>query len=73
MDIQAPLTGTVLRILVAEGESVAAGDPVAVLESMKMEINVDAVLGGTVRKILKREGDQVQADEPLMRIEEDAE
>jgi biotin carboxyl carrier protein len=69
MDIQAPLTGTILRILVAEGDSVAAGDPVAVMESMKMEINVDALLDGTVRKIIKREGDQVQADEPLMTIE----
>ena len=69
MEILAPLTGTVFKILVVEGATVTAGEPVATLESMKMEISVESVLDGTVRMILKHEGDQVQADEPLMTIE----
>ena len=69
MEVRAPLAGTVLKILVAEGAAVSAGESVATLESMKMEITVEAVLDGTVGKILKQEGDQIQADEALMTIE----
>ncbi len=69
MEIRAPLTGVMFRVLVDEGSSVAAGQTVLVLESMKMEINVDTVVDGTVRKVLKREGDKVESDEVLMIVE----
>ena len=69
MEIVAPLTGNIWRILVEEGEAVEAGDTLIILESMKMEINVDTVFDGTVVKILKEEGDLVQGDEPLIILE----
>jgi biotin carboxyl carrier protein len=69
VEIVAPLTGNIWRILVAEGDAVEAGDTLIILESMKMEINVDTVFDGTVVKILKQEGDMVQGDEPLIILE----
>jgi biotin carboxyl carrier protein len=69
MQIVAPLTGNVWRILVQEGDIVSAGDTLVILESMKMEINVDTVFDGTVIKILKNEGDMVQGDEPIIVLE----
>jgi biotin carboxyl carrier protein len=69
VEIVAPLTGNIWRILVAEGDAVEAGDTLIILESMKMEINVDTVFDGTVVKILKQEGDLVQGDEPLIILE----
>ena len=66
MEIVAPLTGNVWRILVSEGDVVSSGDTLVILESMKMEINVDTVFDGTVIKILKQEGEMVQGDEPLI-------
>lgn len=69
MQIVAPLTGNVWRILVKEGDVVSAGDTLVILESMKMEINVDTVFDGTITKILKNEGDMVQGDEPLIVLE----
>jgi biotin carboxyl carrier protein len=56
-------------VLVSEGDKVAAGDTVVVLESMKMEINVDAVLDGTVKQVVKQEGEQVEAEQPLVILE----
>ncbi|HXV43775.1 MAG TPA: acetyl-CoA carboxylase biotin carboxyl carrier protein subunit [Anaerolineae bacterium] len=69
MEIVAPLTGNVWRILVSEGDLVSAGDTLVILESMKMEINVDTVFDGQVIKILKQEGEMVQGDEPLIILE----
>jgi biotin carboxyl carrier protein len=69
MEIVAPLTGNVWRILVSEGDMVSAGDTLVILESMKMEINVDTVFDGQVVKILKQEGEMVQGDEPLIILE----
>ncbi len=69
MEIRAPLTGVMFRVLVTEGSPVTAGETVLVLESMKMEINVDTLVDGTVRQILKREGDKVESDEVLMIVE----
>jgi biotin carboxyl carrier protein len=69
MEIRAPLTGVVFRVLVSAGDKVAAGETVVVLESMKMEINVDALVDGTVKQVLKQEGEQVEAEQPLVIIE----
>ncbi len=66
MEITAPLTGTVLRVLVQEGDAVSAGDIVVVLESMKMEIDVEAMFDGTVNGIHCAEGDPVQSGDVLI-------
>jgi acetyl-CoA carboxylase biotin carboxyl carrier protein len=54
------MVANVLKVMVAEGDGVAAGDIVVILESMKMEIPVLAERGGTVARIAVAEGDVVQ-------------
>ena len=59
-EVKAHITGVVFQITAKAGDSVAVGDPVIVLESMKMEIPVEAPRGGVVREILVAEGQTVQ-------------
>ena len=54
--ILSPMAGTVWQVLVKVGDSFNAGDAVAILESMKMEIPVEAESGGTVLRIDAPEG-----------------
>jgi biotin carboxyl carrier protein len=58
--IRAPLTGRVWKIARAVGDAVAAGEPVIILESMKMEVPVEAPAGGTLASITCAEGDPVE-------------
>jgi len=66
----APMHGTILKLLVAEGDSVEAGDVLAVLEAMKMETQVAAPAAGTVSKILVSQGEVVEANQAVAAIEE---
>jgi biotin carboxyl carrier protein len=59
-EVKAHITGVVFQVTSKAGDSVAAGDPVIVLESMKMEIPVEAPRAGTVREIVVAEGQTVQ-------------
>ena len=59
-DVRAHITGVVFQITSKAGDKVAAGDPVIVLESMKMEIPVEAPRAGVVREIRVAEGQTVQ-------------
>lgn len=65
-EIKAPMPGTVVKILVEEGESVSSGDPVIVLEAMKMETEVKASSDGTVSEIKATQGASVASDEVLI-------
>jgi acetyl-CoA carboxylase biotin carboxyl carrier protein len=67
--IDAHITGTVWRIEVAPGDHVDSGDTVIVLESMKMEMPVEAEDGGTVREILVEEGQTVSEGDHLLELE----
>jgi biotin carboxyl carrier protein len=58
--IKAHITGVVFQIPTKTGDRVAAGDPVIVLESMKMEIPVEAPRAGVVTSIAVQEGQTVQ-------------
>ncbi len=64
----APMPGTVLRILVKEGQEVQAGDVLMVVEAMKMENEVKAHSAGTVKEIMVTEGKSVQTGDPLIII-----
>ncbi|GAA4926905.1 hypothetical protein GCM10023224_02190 [Streptomonospora halophila] len=66
--VRSPMPGTVLSLAVAEGEGVAAGAPVAVVEAMKMEHTVTAPVGGTVSELPVRPGRPVAMDAVLARI-----
>jgi acetyl-CoA carboxylase biotin carboxyl carrier protein len=68
-DVPAHITGTVWRIECAVGDTVSEGDTVVVLESMKMEMPVEAEDAGTVRTIHVQEGQAVREGEPLVTLE----
>ena len=60
MEIRAEMVANVWKVVVAEGDSVADGDTLVILESMKMEIPVLAEGDGTVSSLSVAEGDVVQ-------------
>lgn len=68
-EIGANIPGNVYKILVKQGDKVEAGQPIAVLEAMKMETNVLAPLAGTVAKIYVKEGQRVVAGELIAEFE----
>jgi acetyl-CoA carboxylase biotin carboxyl carrier protein len=68
-NVEAHITGTVWKIEVAVGDQVAEGDTVAILESMKMEMPVEAEDEGVVREILVEEGQSVSEGDPLVELE----
>ena len=51
MDVPAHITGTVWKVEVSVGQRVAAGDVLVILESMKMEMPIEAPEPGTVKEI----------------------
>ena len=59
-DVRAHITGVVFQIVAGTGSQVAAGDPILILESMKMEIPVEAPRAGVVRELRVAEGQTVQ-------------
>jgi acetyl-CoA carboxylase biotin carboxyl carrier protein len=69
MEIQSPMSGSVWKIEVREGEKVTAGDVVAILESMKMEIPIEVTEAGTVTEIKVSEGDFVQEGDSILILE----
>jgi acetyl-CoA carboxylase biotin carboxyl carrier protein len=68
-EVEAHITGTIWKIEVAVGDTVAEGDTVLILESMKMEMPVEAEDGGTVKEILVEEGQSVSEGDPLVVLE----
>lgn len=68
-DVSTPMPGKVVKVLVSQGEQVAAEDPVLVIEAMKMENRVPAPINGTVVAIYVKEGDDVKPDETLIQLE----
>jgi len=67
-EIKAGLPGNVLRIEVSEGQEVAEGDVLLVMEAMKMESEVKAPKAGTVNSILVSQGDKVVTGQALVVI-----
>ena len=65
VEVQAPMPGTVTRISVGEGEAVAEGDTLFIIEAMKMESEIKAPRGGTVRTIAVSEGDTLSAGQTV--------
>jgi len=68
-DIRAPMPGQVLLVHAQAGDRVAAGDPLVVLESMKMELVLTAPVDGEVAEMTVVVGDKVAVDQPLARVE----
>lgn len=62
----APMAGTILRILVKEGQHVKKGENLIVLEAMKMENEIVADEDGIIRRIFVKANDSVESDQPLL-------
>jgi len=68
-EIKAHITGVVFQIAAKPGDRVAAGDAVIVLESMKMEIPVEAPRAGAVKEIKVQEGQTFQEGDVVAVLE----
>ena len=68
-DIEAHITGTIWKIEVKVGDTVADGDTVVILESMKMEMPVEAEDDGKVAEIRCEEGQSVSEGDVLVVLE----
>ncbi len=64
--VESPVAGSIWKLNVAEGDRVQQGDVVAVLESMKMEIEIYAPESGKVVAIARQEGQQINAGQAIM-------
>ncbi len=67
-EVRAEMVANVWKVLVAEGDTVADGDTLVILESMKMEIPVIAEVDGTVSKLVVQEGGLVQEGDLIAEI-----
>jgi acetyl/propionyl-CoA carboxylase alpha subunit len=64
--VVSPMPGSMIKIAVVLGQTVAPGDPVAIVEAMKMQNEITAVRGGVVREIQVQPGDVVDQDTVLV-------
>ncbi len=67
--VVAPLPGSIFKLLVKEGDAVKKGQPILILEAMKMENNILAEKEGVVNKVLVSEGASVLQGDILVEIE----
>ncbi len=68
-DVAPPMPGRVVKVLVAVNDSVKVGDPLLIIEAMKMESRVPAPIDGKVSAILVNDGDNVKTDETVIQLE----
>ncbi|MDQ4144662.1 MAG: biotin/lipoyl-binding protein [Actinomycetota bacterium] len=68
-ELVAPMQGTIVKVLVEEGDEVEAGDAIVVLEAMKMETSLTAQVSGKVVELHATPGANAQAGQALARIE----
>jgi biotin carboxyl carrier protein len=68
-DVESEVTGNVWKVLKSVGDSVAEGEVIMILESMKMEIPVEASEAGTLTQVLVEPDEQVEEDQVVAIIE----
>ncbi len=69
VEIKAPITGNLWKIVKQVGDKVEEYDTVMILESMKMEVPVEAPQDGTIKEIIAKEGASVLEEEVLALME----
>jgi biotin carboxyl carrier protein len=69
MAVKSPLPGTIISVLVKEGDKVTMGQKLLTMEAMKMENNVLAEKAGTVKSLFVKPGDTVLQNDTLVEIE----
>jgi acetyl-CoA carboxylase biotin carboxyl carrier protein len=68
-EVRSEMVANVWKVAVRAGDAVVAGDPLVILESMKMEIPVESPSAGTVSEVLVEEGAVVQEGDVIAVIE----
>lgn len=66
LGIESPVTGSLWKLLVKEGDQITAGQPVALVESMKMEVEITAHCSGRVARLPLSEGASIAPGQPLV-------
>lgn len=66
--VEAPLPGTITKVLVKPGQSLKAGETVCMMEAMKMENSITVEFAGTVKSVLVEVGAQVQSGQALVEL-----
>ncbi|MBA3035374.1 MAG: acetyl-CoA carboxylase biotin carboxyl carrier protein subunit [Desulfobacterium sp.] len=69
MEVRSPMQGSILEILVKEGDKVAEDDELLILEAMKMENPIYAPSSGTIKEIKVKKKDTVDVDQILIVLE----
>jgi len=68
-EVRAPMPGLILKVLVETGETIAVGQPLLIMEAMKMENEIRSPVAGTVKEILVTEQHPVEKDALLVVVE----
>ncbi len=68
-DVQSFIPGTVLKILVKEGDLVKEGEPLLILEAMKMQNHIDMPFTARIKKINVTEGEKIPKDTLMIELE----
>ncbi|MFH1049742.1 MAG: acetyl-CoA carboxylase biotin carboxyl carrier protein subunit [bacterium] len=66
-----PMPGTIVKVLVENGQTVSEGDALIIVEAMKMETTLYAAIDGKVTEVNAQAGEQVDADKVLIVVEKD--
>ena len=67
-DVVAEMAGTILEVLVARGDTVSAGQELLILESMKMEVPVEAPRDGSIEEVLVEQGTVISEGQVLLAL-----
>jgi len=67
--VMAPMMGEIIKVIIKEGDSVEEGDLLIVMESMKMQLQIEAVKAGTVTNVLCKAGDNVARGEVVVEVD----
>ncbi len=68
--LRAPMPGNVVKVIAKEGSAVKMGEPVIILEAMKMNNEISAPVSGIVKEIRVKEGDNIDSEDIIAVIEE---
>lgn len=67
--VESPMPGSILQVLVKVGDTLTKGQPVVILEAMKMENSITSDYVGTVKRVFAKEGTTVGSNAPLIEVE----
>lgn len=66
--VSTPMPGKVVKLLVGEGDTIELGQPLVIVESMKMENEIKSPTNGIVKSVHFQAGDLVKPDQPILRL-----